>query len=495
MKYLFTILFLLLAMTDCKRPSGNDISICIDAADKQHSLKGGMGASWHALNDIHPLNNEAYELPVREVASLGSAWGGNPPTSDSEAWQEIVDHASWLGMNFVRVELSMGMYLPEKNNYDWDGEEMKALYNILDWAQKNGADVFLQQMCLDVEWLALPGIHPLISAPNNLDDFSSGIATLLEYLVQKKGYSCIKYFCMTNEPPGGTWGYWWEPGDTENTTEAAWANLKETFDRRGIQIPIAGPDWTDMPPFEEEKLTSAEHFGAIDIHSYQGVTAEGEENLRKWASWAHAQEKPFFLTEYGNMSLGWGEDDPNQKSFDAALSNACDVMRGLRAGVDGFNRWSYTNRGNEDGQWQLIHTFDRDSLSYLSEVEAEPEAYYGFGIISRFLSKYSTTLGFTTGVPDSVFMSAALLSPDGELTAYMVNVGQEPLSLDLEIASFENREMYVYQVSKKIVSGADFRLNAMESFRSDRKKKIILPPRSITTVSSVSLDHNDRGVI
>lgn len=39
------------------------------------------------------------------------------------------------------------------------------------------------------------------------------------------------------------------------------------------------------------------------------------ENLKQWASWAHGQIKPFFLTEYGNMNLGWGGDDPNQNSI------------------------------------------------------------------------------------------------------------------------------------------------------------------------------------
>ena len=159
-------------MTNCTKSSSPDATVSIDASVKLHTMKGGMGASWHAISKIYPLNNEDYAVPVREIAPLGSAWGGNPPTSDTKAWQQIKDHASWLGMNFVRVELSMGMYQPEKGRFDWEGEEMQALYNILDWARENGVDVFLQQMCLDVDWLSIPGIHPLISAPNNLDDFS-----------------------------------------------------------------------------------------------------------------------------------------------------------------------------------------------------------------------------------------------------------------------------------------------------------------------------------
>jgi hypothetical protein len=32
------------------------------------------------------------------------------------------------------------------------------------------------------------------------------------------------------------------------------------------------------------------------------------------------------------------------------------VVRGINAGVYGFNRWSFTNRGDLDGQWRSIKT-------------------------------------------------------------------------------------------------------------------------------------------
>lgn len=50
----------------------------------------------------------------------------------------------------------------------------------------------------------------------------------------------------------------------------AWARLRKEFDERNINIPISGPDWTDMPPFQEEKLGMVDIFGAIDINSYHG---------------------------------------------------------------------------------------------------------------------------------------------------------------------------------------------------------------------------------
>ena len=474
---------------------GQVTEIKIDASQIIHTMKGGMGASWHAISKELPLNNEKYKFPVRGTSPRGSAYGGNPPVTNVEAWNQIQKHASWLGLNFIRVELSQRMYEPGRRKFDWNNVEMQALYKILDWCQQNNADVFLQQMWGYVEWNAYPGVHPLISAPRNLDDFSDGIATLIEYLTKTKGYTCIKYFCMTNEPPGGPWGYWWEYGDAKGSINDAWKRLKEEFDQRKINIPISGPDWTSMPPFDEKKLVFAPYLGSFDIHSYDGVTSKGEANLKRWAEWAHSQNKPFFMTEYGNMKLGFGGDNAGQKSFDAALSNASDVIRGLQADVDGFNRWSFTNRGDLDGQWQLIQTFDSQSKKYFSEVKPEKEAYYGFGIISRFLSKYSSTVSCILNQPDSMVMSSALRSLKGELSIFIVNLKNEPVTVKMEIISPSEKTMNIYQVSGEIVSMPDFELNAIENFNSKEKKKLTLPARSITTVTSYSLKNSERGII
>ena len=488
----FSFILLIIIISACKNPETN--TYLIDASKPIHTMKGGMGASWHAISADPPLNNEKYAIPAREKASRGSAWGGNPPFNDTIAWQQITDHASWLGMNFVRVELSQRMYEPERLQYEWENEEMQALYNILDWAEANDVDVFLQQMWMNAEWNALPGIHPLISAPKDLDDHANSIATLIEYLTLKKGYTCIKYFCMTNEPPGGTWGYWWEYGENEGHINDAWARLKAEFDERNIKIPISGPDWTDMPPFEAEKLEMTVNFGAIDIHSYHGVTKEGEANLARWAEYAHVEGKPFFLSEYGNMNLGWGGDDPNQKSFDAAISNACDVIRGLRAKVDAFNRWSFTNRGNLDGQWQLIRTYDIPNQKYLQIIEPEPEAYYGFGIISRFLSKYSTVIESISNTNDEELMAIGLLSPEKEISIIVVNTGNIPKNIGLKIQNINQNTLNHYLVTRDMVNEPDFKLEPVAKFTELRNIKTTLPARSISNITSYDLRQEDKGI-
>lgn len=489
-------LLIVLLTSFCSRiKEKNELSIFIDTSDIAYTMKGGLGASWHAISADLPLNNEKYAMPVLKKYPRGSAYGGNPPLENRNAWNQLDEHASWLGMNFVRVELSQRMYEPEKEVFDWENDEMQALYKILDWAQEAEADVFLQQMWSYVDWNAFPGIHPLNSAPKNLDDFANGIATLLEYLINDKGYSCIKYFCMSNEPPGIDWGYWWEYGQNPGNMEEAWARLKQEFDKRKIEVPISGPDWTGKPTFLEEKMPFAKYLGAIDIHSYGGIDNDVEENLKQYANWAHSQGKPFFLSEFGNMGLGWGGDNPSQKSFEAALSNANDIMRGMRAEVDGFNRWSYTNRGDLDGQWQLVQTFDREKKEYLSEVVPEQEAYFGFAIISRFLSKYSSVVKTEFQAPDSVLMCNAVLSPGGVLSIFMINNSYEPLIVDLNIEHKKVKDLQLYQITKELLKNTGFEFEPQHSYSAQQNLKISLPPKSISTLTENLLNKTDMGII
>ena len=217
-------------------------------------MAGGIGASWHAISEDSIDEGPEYRWALRIPNARGSAWGGNPPVTDTAAWRQIFRHASWLGLSFLRVELSARMYEPERNVFDWDNEEMAALYRILDWAEANHADVFLQQMWSNVRWNAYPGVQPLLSAPRSLTDFAEGIATLVEYLTRTRGYTCIKWVCITNEPPGGGWGSWWSTGEKDAPLAPALREVRRALDARDLALPISGPDWTDLPAFDAAKI-------------------------------------------------------------------------------------------------------------------------------------------------------------------------------------------------------------------------------------------------
>jgi hypothetical protein len=476
------------------------VNINIDASKVTHQMKGGIGASWHALIHDIPMNREKYDCPVRMINPRGSAFGGNPPLSDTNAWQQLLRHAEWLGLNFIRVELSQRMYEPERLKFDWENEEMQALYRILDWCEKNSVDVFLQQMWANVEWNAFPGVHPLLSSPKSLDDFTHGIATLIKYLTETRKYTCIKYFCMINEPPGGPWGYWWNSGSHvgPSVTEG-WEKLHETFIEQDIKIPISGPDWVSLPPVEKDKLQFEKYFGALDIHSYFGIYPDENKAdiINDWVKFAKEKNKPFFLTELGNMSLGWGTDDPGPKSFKAALSNASDVALCMNLGVDGFNRWSFTNRGDLDGQWQLVYTFDRESKEYVKEVIPEPEAYYGFAFLTRFMSKYAKVLDLNFNDLPQGLIAAAFQNKDNSLGILVINNNEENVTGNINLANYSEKIfLHHYQIDEYQVNQKGFQLDPIITYKNrEQLKDVKFPPKSIHMITSLKLKHDEAGHI
>ena len=389
------------------------------------------------------------------------------------------------------------MYEPERGVFDWTNEEMLALYRILDWCESNHADVFLQQMWGHVEWNAFPGVHPLLSAPRSLDDFAAGITELLVQLMRKKNYTCIKYFSITNEPPGGTWGYWWSYGQGSGTITPALRKVREYLDVAGIEIPLSAPDWTSLPPLDPRQIDFDEFIGAYDIHSYAGIDANGETIIQDWVQWAHSRDKPFFLSEFGNMNFGWGGDHPGPKSFEAVLSNASDIISCLNLGADGMNRWSFVNRGDLDGQWQLIQTWDREGKKYLDKIEPEHPAYFGFGIMSRFIGKYAAVVQSSVKPLLPQIRTTAVLNKTGKLSVFFLNNSEHSEQVSLEIKGRDTKDkLYLYQMTQKLALAPGFCLEPIESEQDKAGRRLVaLPGKSISVLTNYYLTSKDPGVI
>jgi hypothetical protein len=484
-----SIIILILTAISCSRQDYTSIRIHSDHV--RYTMAGGIGASWHAISQDSIDESMEYKWALRYKNSRGSAWGGNPPVTDTKAWEQIYDHASWLGLSWIRVELSARMYEPEKNKFNWNNNEMAALYKILDWAEANKADVFLQQMWSNVKWNSYPGVQPLLSAPLSLEDFAEGIGTLVDHLVNVKKYTCIKWICITNEPPGGSWGSWWSKGEKDAPLTPALKAVRMILDNKNLKMPISGPDWTDLPVFDSSKIDFDKYIGAYDIHSYQGMDSAKQEILKQWALWAGKHNKPLFLSEMGDMRIGWKDTNPGPKSFKAALSNCESILRGLAAGVGAFNRWSFTNRGDLDGQWQLIRTWDIENQKYYDTVSIEPAAFYGYGIITRFCTKNSHVV-HTEPVGNPELLSQTLKNAKGELTAYILNKSDKEQTIRLTITGAFNKNFFLYKVTESEVVNPGFRMDPVKEIIIKDNKEIVLkiPPQSISALTNMHVLHD-----
>jgi len=471
--------------------SSDRTTIRVDCGKVEHRMAGGLGASWHAISKEFKIDPNDMHGWKDTLNSRGSAWGGNPPVEWEDSWNQLCDRASWLGMNWVRVEFSQRMYEPQRGRFDWDNEEMRALYRILDWCQKNNVDVFLTQMWGFVDWNAFDGVHPLQSAPRSIKDFADGLATAVEYLLKQRGYTCIRYLCIVNEPNLQI-GWWLGPDKKPITIMPALKAVRSALDKRGAGVPLSAPDWNNLGagPCEVFDAEADIKLGAFDAHNYGGPQTRAIEQMTEWVKLARWRGIPFFLSEMGDMRLGWKYSHPGPKSYAAALSNAETVLQGIRIGVDAFNRWSFTNRGDLDGQWQLVRTWDAENKRYLKEVTPEPVPYYGYGILTRFCAKHSEVLK-TDVQGGTEIVAAALRSPGGNLTIYVLNKSKDEQDVRIVFGGLDKLpDFYRYHITESQITQAGFALNPVRTSLEER-----LPSRSITAFSTYRLSDSDRGII
>ena len=268
----------------------------------------------------------------------------------------------------------------------------------------------------------------------------------------------------------------------------------------------------NLPDLEPGKINFNEFIGAYDLHSYYArfdwtagpgyPLKDAEEHLRHWRQWTAALRKPLFLSELGSMVFGWGDTNPGPRSFPAAIKDAELVVRALNLGVDGFNRWSFINRGDLDGQWQLIETWDPAAGHLRQEIIPAPNGYFVYGLLSRLTAKHSQVLrsevagGVIDGHP-RVF-AAALRSPRSHLTLAIINDAPQPWPMNLDAAGNKASRLFNYQVSEKDSDQPGLCLRPVV-FGSRQPWHVIysdtLPPMSLTVFSSYNLGADTPGII
>lgn len=478
-----------------------NVSVTVDLGQSVHVMRGGIGASWHAIG---PTVFHYSDLIGRDNRSVrGSGFGGNPPLQAEyqSAWNDVLRHARWLGLDFIRVEVDMRMYHPRRDEFTWDNDEMRTLERILQHCQANHVDVYFTMMWQDVDWNAHPGVCRVQSAPRSTSDFAESYATLLARLIKTNGYSCIRWVTVNNEPGMGSG--WWQGADKKPASiMPAVRALRTALDHRGLQdVAVCGSDGHSLQSGQFEPQDPA--VGALAVHSYGGAVAA--RTYREIVKVARQRGLPFFVAEFGHFFMGTFEGErmamagPRSeapKSYAAQLLNAEKVLVGLNEGVDGFNRWSFVNRGDLDGQWQLIRTWHPNLWDYYKKVTPEPVPYFSYGILTRFTAKHSTVLGTSSDDPNVIV--AALRSPAGQTTIYLLNKSAQPREVSLQLAGITESLIYrQYQVIEAEVTKPSFALTSLATFNAipaGNRLTVVLPERSITAYTTFQLADDADGI-
>jgi hypothetical protein len=202
------------------------------------------------------------------------------------------------------------------------------------------------------------------------------------------------------------------------------------------------------------------------------------------------------------MIYGWGGNKPGPSTWEAAIKDAELVVRALNLGVDGFNRWSFVNRGDLDGVWQMIDTWDPARNTLRKTITPCPNAYFVYGLISRLAAKHSGVAacqrsgGQLDGI-DRVF-SAALKSPAGNLTWIIVNDAPRPWAAELSLKDCHRPALYKYQVTAEHKDRSDLQIVPLPAAAIRAGSAAFsdsLPPMSLTIYSTWKLKPSAPGIV
>ena len=170
--------------------SGQYVSIVVDAAKTTNVMRGGIGASWHAIEEPIPYSDKPHPI-FANMSHGGSGWGAYPPAEDDAAWRQIDRHARWLGFDWNRVESSSGSTSPSAAASV--GTTRKCGFSTVfsTGAKRTRPTCFCSRCGEMSRWNTFPEwrddpIGRVHSGPVSMEDFGEGLATLVEHLVKRR---------------------------------------------------------------------------------------------------------------------------------------------------------------------------------------------------------------------------------------------------------------------------------------------------------------------
>lgn len=239
MKYIaFTLLASLFFLGSCN-PKEPDAIIHYDTATIVSTGYIGNGAQW-----------DPYQLDY-----------GNGPLEISEAdWEKLYGRLDFMRPQFIRVMMNTGSYL--ENGKPAFEKRLGMLKNILDYCQSRGVTVLLGDWgggMVDWRTQTVNRTHIRYTAE------------LVDFLIREKGYPCIRYYNLINEP-NGDWS-------ATNTSYPLWkAAVRELYGNMqalGLerQVGIIGPDiaiWSEKEAWwiDSCAVQLGETISLYDIHTY-----------------------------------------------------------------------------------------------------------------------------------------------------------------------------------------------------------------------------------
>ncbi|UAB83164.1 hypothetical protein INR75_13270 [Zunongwangia sp. SCSIO 43204] len=495
----------------------------------------------------HSTSEQITLLPNNVISSSSDFIGGGVewsayPHADAEdaewgllmteeKWNTVFNRLDFMQPKIVRVlDQANWRYLEGMDKegnpvLDFENEEMQALYKLLDYCEKNNIQVILG------EWGQPYKVHDTNLNMQNVftgatdPKWISIIADHLQYLIKEKGYKCIQYYNLVNEPNG----YWSSiDGNWEEWKEAVKMLDSAIASRNLDQVKLLGPDST---PYNNEKskykgnewakqavLQLNDVLGGYDVHDYPSQekvrSGEFQEIYSDMIAFADSiSRKPFVLGEVGfekyvEPNISRYKNDPYASpdsqmrvyDFDYGVDMADVMAQALNAGFDGVIAWGLDDAMHTNGdtgdktqlkRWGMWNILGEELIGNKKDEEIRPW-FYTWALMTRYFKGEMDIIGTSGKLPKMVRFVVGK-STDGDITFSVINNSEDDIELTIDIKSFNANgkgfNKYLYSESTRPVDSMGFPIPEKKNLMLEESFELKLLPKSVVLYTT----YNARG--
>ncbi|HKM93405.1 MAG TPA: hypothetical protein VJY41_07120 [Prolixibacteraceae bacterium] len=501
-----TIILLFTVMLFAACENNNVVKINIDKVVTQNFI--GNGVQWD---------------PYPHADSHSADWG---LLMTDEKWQMVFNRLDYMQPRLVRVvDQANWRYLHGFDNkgnpiLDFNSPEEKALEKLLNYCQRKNITVMLG------EWGTPYAVHDTkagfsdVLTGANDSRWIEMIVKHLDYLITQKGFTCIRYFNLVNEPNGywastnGNWDEW-----SEGVSMLANVILEAKLDK---YVTIAGPDavahynhpnglYTGMQWVEQAAKQLNNELGALEIHAYfdQSVIREArfDSIYKPLVEIARSIEKPILFGEVGfekntPENQARVETDPHASpdsymavyDFQHGLDMADAAIQIMNTGFQGAAAWAlddamHTQDDSGDknklkrwGMWNILGT---EICNNPADENIRPW-FFTWSLMCRYIKPGSQVV--ETSSLNTTGLRFVFTYNENDFTLAAVNQLNIKQSIDVEMPeNFRHQQIQFFNYRKNNFktneNGFPLAENNVKIGQSGRIK-LVLPPKTFQLITT-----------
>ena len=433
--------------------------------------------------------------------SDGSTW-----TCRLSDWEDVfVPRIREMNLKRIRVMLLPSWFATSESvyqngTYTFDSDGWKSLELVLDTAQKFDMYVNITMWGIDggAQWMGEPLISgQWITVPKSNEVFCNVFADALEYLIDEKGYTCIKEVTPYNEPDTVFRPYLGEVKGFPAYAELCY-KLNDVFEERGLRDRLKfnlGDDANRASWLESSALELSEIADYFNSHNYKfGKNTSNSDMLGNQISGAFGT----FQQALGdsNVPLMYGEfgtnttQPPNGCVDRYEPSRGIDVTRiainALNSGAVGLSYWVLFS------QFYSTSTDFSDIMSmglwgFADEnYECRP-VYYAYSLLTRFTEMGSTIYPISAG--DENIAAVALRTAEGKWTYLMVNTSDVAVQVSFGNVVSEVGDLAYYAYSSNDTYAEGKQIESEGTFKSaDQVTTLAIPGNTLVVLTEQDHD-------